>query len=95
MLKKIYNVGKGKSEFDLDIPKELQKLVFDGVSLAINFCSSLVPCYSAMVARSRTKIYAAFLPKFQLLSHLWYSGLNAKKLKVGKRDEKKRKSGII
>jgi hypothetical protein len=54
------------------IHKWIQKLVFDGVSLATNFWSSLAPCYSAMGARSRHKNLCRFLVTNQLLNPFVY-----------------------
>ena len=42
-------------QLDLDIPKQLEKLVFDCVGFASKLLSSLVPCLSAMVIRSGQK----------------------------------------
>ena len=50
-----------------------QKLVFGFVGYAANLLSSLAPCLSAMVARSRQKIGAAALPNPQLLNHFRYT----------------------
>src|SRR5271163_4228562 len=55
------------------IHKLIQKLVFGRVSLAANFWSSLVPCYSAMVTRSRRKNWRRFLSKNQLLNQFVYT----------------------
>src|SRR5262249_4793114 len=55
------------------IHKLIQKLVFSRVSLAANFRSSLAPCYSAMVARSRHKNWRRFLAKNQLLNQFVYN----------------------
>src|SRR5271154_7014109 len=54
------------------IHKLIQKLAFGCVSLAANFWSSLAPCYSAMVTRSRRKNLRRFLAKNQLLNQFVY-----------------------
>src|SRR5689334_21807097 len=54
------------------IHKMIQNLIFGCVSLAANFWSSLAPCYSAMVARSRRKNWRRFLAKNQIVNHFVY-----------------------
>ncbi len=52
----------------LIIPNVIEELVFDRVSSALKFLSSLMPCLEAMVIRSRQKILSSFLvktPNFQ------------------------------
>ena len=48
------------------------KAIFDCVGLATNFWSSLAPCPSAMVARSRHKNLCCLLVKYDFIFYEWY-----------------------
>lgn len=51
--------------------RQIGKLVFDGVGLTAKFLSSLMPCLSAMVIRSRQKFCSCLLVKFPIFQFVW------------------------
>ena len=59
----------------LIIPFTKNKVIFNRVGLATNFWSSLAPCHSAMVARSRHKNLCCLLAKYDFIFCEWYKAI--------------------
>src|SRR5690349_4764098 len=65
--------GAVLSLFSCLIPFVKNKAIFDCVGLATNFWSSLAPCPSAMVARSRRKNLCCLLVQYGFIFYEWLS----------------------